>query len=494
MVRNRVRKTQIGLTDKNSMMYAVRQVLNEGWSIKRAAANNNISRTTLTRYVNKCKGVDIEWETATLLDVPAMSPNYQVRQIFDAVEEDMLNDYLRTSSRLFHGLTPQSARQLAYEFAKARDKQIPVSWEKNREAGKDWLLAFMKRQKNLSLRKPESTSIARAMGFNKVVVTKFFDNLEILLEKHKFGPEAIFNMDETGMTTVQKPRKVIAPKGSKQVNQLTSAERGSLVTVIGAINAIGNAVPPLMVFPRVHYKQNMLTGAPAGTKGTATSSGWSSSEIFLEWMHHFIFHVKPSKASPVLLIMDNHETHVSVAAIKLAKENGISLLTLPPHTSHKLQPLDRTVFKPLEDFYGDAAKSWLLNNPGKRISIYEVAELFGKAYSKAFSASNIISGFRCTGIFPFNRHIFQEHEYMAADVTDVPISQNKGNVNGSVENNEIEDTPSCSLTAGVAGHITPPLDLNNTVGITPAMVRPYPKCNSTSVQNRKPRKKNTRQF
>lgn len=41
--------------------------------------------------------------------------------------------------------------------------------------------------------------------------------------------------------------------------------------------------------------------------------------------------------------MDNHETHVSIQAITKAKENGIVLLTIPPHTSHKLQPLDMGV-------------------------------------------------------------------------------------------------------------------------------------------------------
>ena len=46
---------------------------------------------------------------------------------------------------------------------------------------------------------------------------------------------------------------------------------------------------------------------------------------------------------PILLIMDNHETHMSLAAVDLAKANEIVLLTIPPHTSHRLQPLDRTV-------------------------------------------------------------------------------------------------------------------------------------------------------
>ena len=57
-------------------------------------------------------------------------------------------------------------------------------------------------------------------------------------------------MDESGFTTVQKPDKVIAEKGSRVVGKATSAERGQLVTVICCMNAIGTYVPPMFVFPR----------------------------------------------------------------------------------------------------------------------------------------------------------------------------------------------------------------------------------------------------
>ena len=52
-----------------------------------------------------------------------------------------------------------------------------------------------------------------------------------------------YNCDETGVTTVQRPVKVLAGKGIKQVRSMTSQEKGQLV------NAVGNTVPPFMVFP-----------------------------------------------------------------------------------------------------------------------------------------------------------------------------------------------------------------------------------------------------
>lgn len=91
--------------------------------------------------------------------------------------------------------------------------------------------------------------------------------------------------------------------------------------------------------------------------------------------------------------MDNHESHITVEAINKAKDNGIVLFTIPPHTTHKLQPLDRGVFGPFKTYYNEACKNWLLNNPGKPLSIYDIAAITGKAYPLAFTPANITAGF-----------------------------------------------------------------------------------------------------
>ena len=52
-------------------------------------------------------------------------------------------------------------------------------------------------------------------------------------------------MDEKGVTTVQRPDKVVARWGRKQIGAITSAERGVLVTLALAVSASGNSIPPL---------------------------------------------------------------------------------------------------------------------------------------------------------------------------------------------------------------------------------------------------------
>ncbi|KAJ4447655.1 uncharacterized protein [Periplaneta americana] len=323
---------------------------------------------------------------------------------------------------MHYGLAFTDTRKLAYEFAAANNKQLLPNWSEEKMAGKEWLRSFMKRHK-LSLRQPEATSLSRATSFNKFNVDKFFSNLKSTYEKFGFGPEDVYNLDETGLTTVQKPGKVVSPCGQKQVGKITSAERGTLVTVCAIIGSTGKAVPPFFVFPRVHFQDHMLHNAPPGSRGAAHTSGWMTGDIFLSVLEHFIKHERPCKEKPKLLILDNHESHISIRAVSLAKENGIVLLTIPPHTSHKLQPLDVAVYGPFKPYYNKACDRWLINHPGQTLRIYDVAGLKGEAYPFAFTPNNIIKGFKSTGIMPFNDETFGEADFLCSSVTDRPLDQ-----------------------------------------------------------------------
>uniref|UniRef100_A0A1B6KXW8 DDE-1 domain-containing protein n=1 Tax=Graphocephala atropunctata TaxID=36148 RepID=A0A1B6KXW8_9HEMI len=270
----------------------------------------------------------------------------------------------------------------------------------------------MHRHQRLSLRTPRSTSLSRATAFNRVTVGEFFTNLKEVMTKHKFEPQSIFNIDETGVTTVHVPGRVITEKGSKEVSKVTLGERGTLVTVCCAVSAIGSSVPPFFVFPRVRVKDTMTKGAPPGSKAVAYPSGWMTGDNFEIYWDHFMKFVKCTKESPVLAILDNHDSHITPKGIQKCKDNGIILLTLPPHTSHKLQPLDRSVFRPFKNSVDQASDDFMVNNPGKPIAIYDIPEIVAKAFLKAFTPQNITNGFLKTGISPFNSDIFTDDDFM----------------------------------------------------------------------------------
>lgn len=241
------------------------------------------------------------------------------KQVFSICDEEQLAAFIKKSSDIYYGLSPNEVHKLAYQYAyelKIKKipeswlkKKIPESWLKNKIAGPDWFTSFKKRRTDLSIRIPEVTCLARASSFNKINVQRFFDNLKIDLNHHSCGPGDICNMDETGITSVQKPNKVVARKGFKQIGCITSAERGTLVTLAYSVSAAGNSVPPYFVFPRVNFRNYFLSNGPSGCAGGANLSGWMNDTHFVEYLKHFVSFVKCSKEKPILLLLDNHESH-----------------------------------------------------------------------------------------------------------------------------------------------------------------------------------------
>ena len=93
------------------------------------------------------------------------------------------------------------------------------------------------------------------------------------------------------------------------------------------------------------------------------------------------------------------------AAVLKLRENHIILLTLPPHCSHKLQPLDLTFFAPLKNQYAKEADYFLTINSGKTVSISDVVDLTSKAFSKVATVEKALKGFETSGIWPYNPDI-----------------------------------------------------------------------------------------
>ena len=85
------------------------------------------------------------------------------------------------------GLTTKDLRRLAFDFATQMNIQHRFNTE-IRMAGYDWLCGFLSRHPELSIRKPEATNIARAVGFNKAQVQKFFEIYRSLLTRDEYTP------------------------------------------------------------------------------------------------------------------------------------------------------------------------------------------------------------------------------------------------------------------------------------------------------------------
>jgi hypothetical protein len=102
-----------------------------------------------------------------------------------------------------------------------------------------------------------------------------------------------------------------------------------------------------------------------------------------------------------------------------------------------MQPLDRTVYGPLEKYFEQEVSAFQKNNTGRIINQYDVAKLLAPAYLKAATANNAVSEFRCAGLWPYNPNIFRTEEYTPALVTDGKMSENATAVPASSTTNSI---------------------------------------------------------
>ena len=140
-----------------------------------------------------------------------------------------------------------------------------------------------------------------------------------------------------------------------------------------------------------------------------------------------------------------------------------------------LQISKLAVYWPFKARFRAVQDDWLISNPGKCISICEVATLAKEAFFSAFNLSNKISGFRKTGIYPLNKEIFIENDYLPVAVIDQPIS--------STANDESFSKLSTTCTSNVNLPSTSQ-DLN----VTSQQIGPFPKIARKGTSQRKGKK------
>ena len=96
----------------------------------------------------------------------------------------------------------------------------------------------------------------------------------------------------------------------------------------------------------------LMANATPGTGHTMSDSGWSNNGVFLKFLkEHFLPRVQRSPGEKVLVLFDGHKSHICPEVRAWAAANDVILFLLPPHTSHKLQPLNVSCYSPLKSKY-----------------------------------------------------------------------------------------------------------------------------------------------
>lgn len=325
------------------------------------------------------------------------------------VAETKLAECLKCMEKWGFGLTRKEVMDLVGQYV---DRNHLVTVFKNGRPGEDWFLKFKERH-GLSLKKPQAVEYARKKAVDPFPINNYFNLLEPLIAENKFDdkPQLIYNLDESSFCLDPTKTKIVG-KRNAPASRTTSGPAKENVTVLIGASATGHKLPPMIIFKAKYIWDQWLAPedkAFPNTAYAATKNGWMEADVFLRYMEKTFIPNVP-KERPILLIFDGHSTHIDERTIRLAIDNEIIILKLPPHSSHLLQPLDLAVFKPLKDCWDAKLVSWQRKHIGQKLSKKCFAQFIGEIWTET-NKNNIVHGFRKGGICPFNREVVAREKF-----------------------------------------------------------------------------------
>jgi len=270
------------------------------------------------------------------------------------------------------------------------------------QVGQKWPANFVRRTESLTTRFNRAYDRQRALCEDPVLIRSWFELVEQTKAKHGILNEDVYNFDEAGFMMGKITTQLVVT-GSERRGRPKAVQPGNRewVTVIQGINAAGWAIPPFIIFAGQHHLSAWYEeDIPRDWAFSLSDNGWTTNEIGVEWLKHFIKHTEGKVVGARrLLILDGHESHHSLDFRELCKENNIYTLCMPPHSSHLLQPLDVGCFSPLKRAYSREIEA-LIRHHINHITKLEFLLAFKVAFKRSFTSANICSAFRGAGLVP----------------------------------------------------------------------------------------------
>ncbi|XP_078659034.1 uncharacterized protein LOC144904194 [Branchiostoma floridae x Branchiostoma belcheri] len=286
----------------------------------------------------------------------------------------------------------------------SKEAGVPPKVNRKKGFSQKWWRAFKGRNK-LTLRKPSPLDRGRRDSVDGDVVKQFFTLLKSTLSDNGLSdqPHRVYNVDETGFDLDPQKKSVVT--FSKMGAPAVSVRKGTRdhISTMECVSADGSVLPPLVIFSKSYPSSAYRLEGPDNAVYSTTPSGFIEAEVFVEWLKKCFCRFS-SPERPVLLLMDQHSSHLTANAIDTAVANDVILMGLPPHTSHFLQPLDAQggPFSKMKSTFEDVVNEMRLVRP----NFFMTKSVFPKVYrvvrEKSLSMSVIKTGFEKTGVFPVN--------------------------------------------------------------------------------------------
>jgi hypothetical protein len=244
----------------------------------------------------------------------------------------------------------------------------------------------------------------------------YFTVLNLKLDKHQILSENMYNMDEKGfmLGTLKRSLRIFSKASWKAGKVKEALQDGSRewTTVMGCVCGDGSSLSSGIIYQGVKGIQSTWLQDVDSSKHHAffshSPSGWSNDDLSLAWLKEVFYPQTKEKARREyrLLLLNGHESHLTMDFITFCDENKIILAVFPPHATHKLQPLDVVLYGPLSGAYNRKLTTYLYNSQGLlALKKGDFFLLFCDAWTLSFTTENIILSFKYTDINPMDLEV-----------------------------------------------------------------------------------------
>lgn len=324
--------------------------------------------------------------------------------ILTPTEEELLVKWVK---KLAECGFPVSKQQLLFSVSKLVDELGRDNNFTNGVPGRHWYEGFLSRNPSISHRVAQPLTTAR-MGATEEKVRGWFRQIHEYLEKNHLldileDPTRIFNCDESAFFLCPKGQGVLTQKGVKTVYMTSGNDDKENLTLSLGAAASGKLMPIFALFPYKRMPQNILAKYPIDWAIGKSDNGWMTCQTFYEYITNvfYPFLVKESIKLPIILFLDGHSSHLSLALSEFCSEKGIILIALLPNSTHIMQPMDVAVFHPLKTSWKKKVHDWRMQNSGSRLKRDDFAPLLQQCIF-TLKAETIQQGFKTCGLYPFN--------------------------------------------------------------------------------------------
>jgi len=179
-----------------------------------------------------------------------------------------------------------------------------------------------------------------------------------------------------------------------------------LVTVLESISASGQVIPPYIILPGVEISAKFCrNNLDPRAKLDARPTGYTDDQLALQWLEHFDKHTRPKLSNQWrMLIIDGHGSHATEEFKQRCIELKISLNILPPHATHRLQPLDVGMFSVYKHWHQEAIVASIANGNFEFAKDDFLAAL-QVIRERTFKKHTILRAWELCGIYPYNPDI-----------------------------------------------------------------------------------------